>query len=253
MKLIKLSEDIFLYEDFVTKEECKNFINLLKHMASVDKTFYRGISFYESYSSRYPDDYDPMLKQFNLSPTWFTDLEQRFKSAVSDLAQVEIEQIHKIGFHIQKWEPGAFANMHSDNSDNDGNLGAFTRSRYAGFLYANDDFEGGKLRFKETADRPELIISPKTGSFLVFHGGHKNLHEVTLVKKSSRYTVGSFWDDREEADYSEETRAGWAKELEKIRELQKEENAVWKDVRKKGLRLTPTGEKYLAKEVEEIG
>lgn len=253
MKLIKLAEDILLYEDFVTKEECKNFINLLNHMASLDETFYKGISFYESYSSRYPDDHDPMLAQFGLTPTWFPDLEKRFKNAVADLAQVPVEKISKIGFHIQKWEPGAFANMHSDNSDNDGNLGAFTRSRYAGFLYANDDFEEGKLRFKETADRPEIIVAPKTGSFLVFHGGHKNLHEVTTVKKTSRFTIGSFWDDREESDYSDETRAAWAEELAKIRALQKEENAVWKDVRKEGLRLTSTGDKYPAKEVEENG
>lgn len=251
MKLIKLAEDIHLYEDFVTKEDCANVVKLLKKMSSLDPDFYKGISFYESYSSRYPNDGDSILEEFNLTPTWFPDLEKRFKQAVADLAEISVNKVSKIGFHIQKWEPGAFANIHSDNSDNDGNLGAFIRSRYAGFLYANDDFEGGKLRFKETKDKPELIVTPKTGSFLIFHGGYKNLHEVTLVKKSSRYTIGSFWDDREEMDYSEETRAAWAEELAKIRALQKEENAVWKGVRQEGLRLDPRGEKYSAKEVEQ--
>lgn len=252
MKLTKLAEDIFLYENFVTEEECKNFINLLNKLRSLDKDFYKGISFYESYSSRYPDDGDPILEEFNLTPTWFPDLEKRFKEAVSDLAQVPIEKVCNIGFHIQKWEPGAFANLHSDNSDNEGNMGAFTRSRYAGFLYANDDFEGGTLKFKETKDRPELTVVPKTGSFLVFPGGHKNMHEVTLVKKNSRYTIGSFWDDRDEMDYSEETRLAWAEELAKIRAMQKEENAEWKDIRSKGFRLTPDGKQYLAKEVEQV-
>lgn len=252
MKLSKLAEDIFLYENFITEEECQNAINLLDHMASLDKDFYKGISFYESYSSRYPDDGDPILKQFNLTPTWFPDLENKFKQTVSELSGVPFNKVSKIGFHIQKWEPGAFANLHSDNSDNEGNLGAFTRSRYASFLYLNDSFEGGNLRFKETQDRPEIIVTPKTGSFLVFHGGHKNLHEVTLVKKSSRYTIGGFWDDREELDYPEETRSAWAEELAKIRAMQKEENAEWKDVRDKGLRLNQYGQQYSAKEVEEI-
>jgi len=248
MKLTKLAEDIYQYEDFVTKEECDNVIKLLNKMASLDPDYYKGISFYESYSSRYPDDGDAILSEFNLTATWFPDLEKRFKQAVADLAQIPVEKVSKIGFHIQKWEPGAFANMHSDNSDNDGNLGAFTRSRYAGFLYLNDDFEGGALHFKDATK--EITITPKTGLFVVFHGGHKNMHEVTLVKKSSRFTIGSFWDDREESDYSEETRKAWAEELAKIRALQKDENAEWKEVRKEGLRLTPTGEKYSAKEVE---
>ena len=105
---------------------------------------------------------------------------------------------------------------------------------------------------KNLCSRIVKSITPKTGSFLVFHGGHKNLHEVTLVKKSSRYTIGGFWDDREESDYSEETRKSWAEELAKIREMQKEENAGWKDVRSKGLRLNQYGQQYSAKEVEEI-
>lgn len=252
MKPIILAEDIWLYEDFVSEEECKNFIRLLERMSSLDEDFYKGISFYESYSSRYPDNGDPILAEFGLTPTWFPDLEKRFKTSVSELAKVPFEKVCNIGFHIQKWEPGAFANIHSDNSDNDGNLGAFTRSRYAGFLYGNDNFEGGTLVFKATESRPEIVVTPKTGSFLVFHGGHKNMHEVTLVKKQSRYTIGSFWDDREETDYSEETRASWAEELAKIRAMQKDENAQWKEVRKKGLRLGPTGEKYSAEEVENV-
>ena len=249
MSFIKIADDIHLYENFVSEKDCANVIGLLNKMSSLDKDFYKGISFYESYSSRYPHDGDPILNDFNLSPTWFPDLEKRFKQTVSNLANVAFEKVSKIGFHIQKWEPGAYANIHSDNSDNDGKLGAFTRSRYAGFLYLNDDFEGGFLRFQETKDRPEIIITPKTGSFLVFHGGHKNLHEVTLVKKSSRFTLGSFWDDREESDYPEETRKEWAEELAKIRAIQKEENEVWKDIRESGLRLSKQGEKYSAEEV----
>ena len=96
MKLTKIAEDIHLYENFITKEECKNAINLLDHMASLDKDFYKGISFYESYSSRYPDDGDPILKQFNLTPTWFPDLENKFKQTVSELSGVPFNKVSKI-------------------------------------------------------------------------------------------------------------------------------------------------------------
>ena len=248
MKLIKLAKDIHLYESYITDEECKNVINLLKKMEELDKNYWQGISFYESYSARYPNNGDSILKDFNLTPTWFSDLEKRFIRSVSDLAQIPLEKVSKIGFHVQKWEPGAFANMHSDNSDNTGKLGAFTRSRYAAFLYLNDDFEGGLLRFKD--NEKELTITPKTGSFLVFHGGHKNMHEVTTVKKSNRYTIGSFWDDREESDYPEKLRIKWAKELAETREHQKEENHKWRNIRNSGFRLNQKGEKYSEKEVK---
>lgn len=248
MKLIELAEDIHLYENYITDEECKNVINLLKKIETVNKNYWKGISFYESYSASYPNNNDNILKDFNLAPTWFLDLENRFKLSVSHLAQIPLEQVSKIGFHMQKWEPGSFANLHSDNSDNSGKLGAFTRSRYAAFLYLNDDFEGGILNFKDS--KKELTVTPKTGSFLVFHGGHKNMHEVTTVKKNNRYTIGSFWDDREESDYPEKLRIKWASDLEKIRADQKQENVEWQHIRKSGLRLNQKGEKYLAKDVE---
>jgi len=69
------------------------------------------------------------------------------------------------------------------------------------------------------------------------------------IKNSSRFTIGSFWDDREESDYPEETRKEWAEELAKIRAIQKEENEVWKGIRESGLRLSKQGEKYSVKEV----
>lgn len=252
MKLIQLADDIHLYKDFITEEECKNVINLLEYLNTLEDGYWKGISFYESYSARYPDVNDPILSKFNLTPTWFLDLKNRFKQAVADLANIPVEKVSNIGFHMQKWEPGAFANMHSDNSDNDGNMGAFTRSRYAAFLYLNDDFEGGILHFKDTNQLKGLDIIPKTGSFAVFHGGHKNMHEVTIVKKKPRYTIGSFWDDREENDYPEETRKAWAEELAKTRAMQKEENEMWKNVRNEGFRLDKQGQKYPAKEVVDI-
>ena len=136
--------------------------------------------------------------------------------------------------------------MHSDNSSNEGVMGAFTRSRYAAFLYLNDDFEGGELVFPEH----NLTISPKVGMLAAFHGGHKNMHSVSIVKKSTRYTIGSFFDDREESDYPEELRNQWAIELAEVRSKQKDEATEWEEIREEGLRLSPTGEKYPAKEVE---
>jgi len=239
-------EDLVIVENFITAEEAAKTINLLNKLNEVRPDFWKPISFYESYSSGYPEDNDPILEEFGLPNNWFSDLYQRFRDIVAEIANVPEPKLSRISFHSQKWEPGAFAPLHSDNSSNEGVMGAFTRSRYAAFLYLNDDFEGGELSFPEH----NLEFLPKTGMLAAFHGGHSNMHEVKVVKKSNRYTIGSFFDDREEEDYDQETRNAWAKELAEVRAMQAEQAVEWTEIREEGKRLTPSGERILEEEVK---
>jgi len=238
----KLKADIICYDNFLTKEECDSVIKLLEYKVEKKEFEWIPISFYESYSCRYPDENDPDLNKFNLPGNFFTQLEKKVKLAAEDLIGGEA---HKISFHTQKWIPGSFARFHSDNSY-DGEPSAFERSRYAGFIYLNDDFEGGLLNFK---DDP-ISIKPKPGRFVLFAGGGHNMHEVSVVKKSSRYTIGSFWDDRPEEAYHEETREAWEKEIAETRAKQEVEYAEWKELRLSGKRMTPKGEQYPAELAE---
>ena len=246
MKKIQVLDDFILIEDFITKDQGLKTINLLNKLAEIRSDHWKPISFYESYSSGYPEDNDPILKEFDLPNNWFSDLYKRFRIAVADIANIPEPQLSKISFHTQKWLPGAHAPVHSDNSSNEGVMGAFTRSRYAAFLYLNDDFEGGELVFPSH----NITISPKAGMLAAFHGGHKNMHRVDMVKKSTRYTIGSFFDDREESDYPQEIRDAWAKELADVRALQKDQAVEWQDIRENGKRLSPNGYLYNAEEVE---
>ena len=239
-------DDLIIFEDFITKEEAEKTIKVLNRLEEVRKDYWKPISFYESYSSSYPEDNDPILIEFGLPSDWFSFLYKKFREAVAEVAKVEEPQLSKISFHIQRWLPGAFAPAHSDNSSNDGVMGAFTRSRYAAFLYLNDDFEGGELVFP----KHNITILPKTGMLAAFHGGHKNMHQVDIVKKSARYTIGSFFDDREESDYPQDVRDAWIKELEDVRSAQAEQAVEWKDIRDKGLRLSKEGTLYPVQEVE---
>lgn len=250
MELDKVTEDIHIYRGFLTPEESKKTLDMIIAYSERDKDFWKPISFYESYSAGYPEDNDPIFEQFGLPSNWMSIILDRYKKAAATLAGVDESKMSKISFHIQRWLPGAFASLHSDNSDNQGNMGAFTRSRYAGFMYLNDDFEGGLLKFKANYGEKDLAIKPEAGMFAIFHGGHKNMHEVSVVKHGVRYTLGSFWDDREESDYPQETRDQWAKELAEVRAMQKEQYVEWKDINDDGYRLSPNGTKYLAEEVQ---
>ena len=250
MNKIEKQDDIHVYEEFLTAEESKKTLDCLLEYADTIPDFWKAISFYKSYSSGYPEDNHPLLTKHGLTSTWFSDIEKRFKQAAADVARVPVEKVSKISYHTQRWLPGAFANFHSDNTTLDGTYGAFTRSRYAGFLYLNDDFEGGLLNFKADFGNNEFALQPQTGTLAIFHGGHRNIHEVTTVVGKPRYTIGSFWDDREESDYPQEVRDEWAKELSEVRAYQKTEQAEWQEIREKGLRITPNGEQYPAEKVE---
>jgi hypothetical protein len=223
--MIKLKEDIVLFENFLTEEECSSILKYWEHCAEKGTLPWQPISFYESYASNLPDDEDVL--KFNLPVTFFKDLEIAIQKATG-LARGG--DMTKVSYHAQKWIPGAFANFHSDNSDPEGKYNAFERSKWATFLYLNENFTGGKLNFKDH----DIDIQPKVGMLAAFAGGHHNEHEVQIVESGDRYTIGSFWDYAE-AEYSDEKRAQWETELLEIRAQQADQFKNWEENRAKGI------------------
>jgi len=241
----RINKDIVIYENFLTEEECSKLIQILDKQADNSKITWTPISFYESYSSILPKDGDEEIIEAGLDPDIFSKIKEGIINAVASVHDLDPKTIVQIGYHTQKWEPGAFARVHSDNTDEEGNSGPFERSRYAAFLYLNDDFDGGMLRFPDH----DLSIKPKTGLLAAFDGGHSNMHEVTLITKGIRYTLGSFWDDREESEYPQEVRDAWAVEMQKIRDAQKIEKEEWQNILKEGYKLDDKGNKYKIEEL----
>lgn len=225
---IDLKDDVVVYENFLTPEECNSILKYWEHSVEKGTLPWQPISFYESYASNLPDDED--VVKFNLPKNFFTELEENIKLATE---KARGGSMRKVSYHAQKWIPGAFASFHSDNST-DGEYNAFERSKWATFLYLNDNFTGGALNFK---DHP-IKIQPKTGMLAAFNGGHHNQHEVEIVEEGYRYTIGSFWD-YEESEYSEEKRAQWEEEISAVRAQQAEQHKEWEEMKARGERLMP--------------
>jgi hypothetical protein len=57
-------------------------------------------------------------------------------------------------------------------------------------LFLNDDFEGGKLEFKEF----NLKIKPEAGEIVVFSSGFPYMHQVHPITKGIRYAVVKWYD-----------------------------------------------------------
>lgn len=224
--IVKYKEDTFIVLDFISEEECQKMIKYLEFLASSYKLQWNQISFYESYAMGFWK-VDPDLIKFGLPEDYFSKLKEKIKSQAEQLFETELSEI---SYHAQKWTTGAFASFHSDNTDEHGNPTAFIRSKFAAFLYLNEDFDGGLLNWKNY----DITVTPKIGMLAVFDGGFGNEHEVTTVKSGTRYTIGSFWD-RADSVYTEEQQQSWADELAVVRAEQEEMYKEWKEDRENGI------------------
>jgi hypothetical protein len=221
----KIREDIVVFDNFLTQSECESILKYWEHSVEKGTLNWDPISFYESYAANLPNDDD--VEKFGLPRSFFDDLETKIQQATGIARGGDMT---KVSYHAQKWIPGAFANFHSDNTDLEGKYNAFERSKWATFLYLNNDFVGGKLNFKDH----EITIQPRVGMLAAFAGGHHNEHEVQIIESGDRFTIGSFWDYAE-AEYSDERREEWKKELSEVRAQQAEQFKDWEENRKKGI------------------
>lgn len=225
---IRLREDVCIFDNFLTPEESKSIVEYWNYCKENKLLEWTPISFYESYASILPETDE--MEKFNIPKTFFSDLEIKMQEAT------EINRglgVKKVSYHAQQWEPGAFAGFHSDNST-DGKYNAFERSKWATFLYLNDNYDGGELDFKDH----DITIKPKAGMLASFAGGAHNEHQVTQVIGGNRYTIGSFWDN-EEAEYSDETKKRWEKEIAAERIKQAEQIKGWQELKIDGKFLDP--------------
>lgn len=226
MRINKLKHDIFYIENFLNEDECQKIIKYLEFLVSNNVLQWNQISFYESYAMGFWQ-VDPRLLSFGLPEDFFNRLKMRIKSQAEEVLGIELSEV---SYHAQKWTEGAFASFHSDNTDEEGNPTPFERSKFAAFIYLNEDFEGGKLNFKNF----DISVQPSLGALAVFSGTFGNEHEVTTVKSGTRYTIGSFWDDAKSV-YTEEQKENWAVELKKIRDDQDVLYKVWAEDRARGV------------------
>ena len=208
-------EDIIHYDDFIPVEDQQKIIAYFE-----DKDHPWSMSaFYESYGmSLLPDD--PKLEEYGLPRDYLNTLTKRLQEYVEDAHQRPVKSVSN---HAQKWEVGAFAPFHSDNTDMDGNWSAWEKSKLVCLLYINDSYEGGELDFRDH----DLTIKPKAGQLITFPGGILNVHQVKKVESGTRHTIGAFWDYAE-SEYSEERLAEWEAEIEKVREEQKIQQDEWR-------------------------
>ena len=229
MKINQHSEECFSIESFLSEEECDKIISYLDYVASNNILEWNQISFYGSLAMGFWDE-DPTgaCESLGLPKNYFHGI---LKAKIKETGEFLLgKNLEEVSYHAQKWVPGAFASFHSDNSNEDGSPSEFERSKYAGFIYLNENFKGGYLNFKNH----DIQIHPKKGTLAFFAGGHTNEHEVTKVHDGDRYTVGSFWD-LSGISYTEEQIQERENRLKKTRSEQEITYKQWEDMKSMGI------------------
>ena len=235
MNRIDYKDNIVVFENFLSKEECDAIIKYWDHSLQNGNLGWTRIGFYGSSAANLPVSDD--IVDFGLPLDLVESLSDRMQE-VANIARGGLG-LKPIGVpHAQIWVTGGFTHPHSDNSTN-GVYNAFERSKWATFLYLNDDIEGGELYFPDH----NVSIKPKTGLLAAFDGGHKNQHGVTLIKSGTRYTIGQFWD-YEESEYSQEKMDQWAEELKTTRAEQAIQLKNWEEAEAKGEKILPVSDVY---------
>lgn len=210
-----IKEDVVFFDNFLTKDECERLVQFMED----EEQPWSMSAFFESYGmSIMPED--PILERYGFEKDYFAKLADKLQRAVENAHERKVKSVSS---HAQKWNVGAFAPFHSDNTDMEGNWSAWEKSKIVCLLYLNDDYEGGDLDFRDH----DIRIKPKAGQLVTFPGGIHNVHQVLVVKGKTRHTIGAFWDYIE-SEYSAERMAEWEAEIEKVREQQKEMQADWK-------------------------
>jgi hypothetical protein len=235
METVVFKHDIVGYKNFVPKEDLQKIIDYFESMGHL----WNDVAFFESYGMGIPT-IDKLATNYGLAENYFGDIRNRYQSAVEE---AHSRAVRPNTSHAQKWEVGAYANPHSDNSDRDGNPNAFEINKYVGILYLNENYEGGELYFPDH----KISIRPEAGMFITFPGGHDNIHGVTEITQGTRYTMVSFWDYAD-AEYSEERKAEWEEEIKKVRVQQAEQ----KERNEKEKALKPLVEKQVEDSIKEV-
>jgi len=214
MEKVIYKDDIVEYKNFLSDEECDQLVSY--YISGEDgwqKTCF--------YNSAVMDPIYPYNKDNSsvINDEYFKSLRQRLHQKAEEVAG---RNLRNLSMSAHKWEIGAYAADHSDNTDLDGTPNAWQDNKFVTIIYLNDDYTGGNLTFKNHS----LSISPGKGSLIAFDPGYDNLHAVTEILTGTRYTMLLSWD-HDNIKYSQDQIDKMAKEKEQQKAIQDKQKQEW--------------------------
>ncbi|PWN68673.1 oxidoreductase, 2OG-Fe(II) oxygenase [Chryseobacterium phosphatilyticum] len=173
MEKIELHPQIFLIEDFLTENECDQYISL-----SMGKGFEEAkvsVHGQQLMNKGVRNNDRLMIFDNNLAEGLFKRATEFLPPKHEGLSLLNFNEM----FRVYKYSEGQRFKMHRD--------GSFIRNEkeksfYTFLIYLNDDFEGGETEFENL-----FTIVPKKGTALVFY--HPLRHEGKALISGLKYVL----------------------------------------------------------------
>ncbi|MCA6067166.1 2OG-Fe(II) oxygenase [Chryseobacterium sp. RG1] len=173
MKKKELHPEIFIIENFLTAEECSEYIKKAEQETFEEAKI--NMHGRQVMSKGIRNNERLMIFDENMAE----DLFQRAKDLLPEEAGIYNLSGFNEMFRVYKYLPGQLFRMHRD--------GSYVRNEdevsfYTFLIYLNDDFEGGETEFENL-----FTITPKKGSALVFY--HPLRHEGKTLISGLKYVL----------------------------------------------------------------
>jgi predicted 2-oxoglutarate/Fe(II)-dependent dioxygenase YbiX len=172
------AENIFVLRDFLTPDECADFV------ARSEQAGYEDAPISTAAGPVMAKEYRDNARLIVDDPT----LADRLWSLAAPFVPPHVHNWDAAGlnerFRFYRYDPGQRFAPHWD--------GCFYRdsreqSQLTFMVYLNDDFTGGETRFYLEDRRLRLAVRPERGMALVFV--HRQLHEGAVVEQGRKYVL----------------------------------------------------------------
>lgn len=164
MKINTISDEIYEIENFLSKDENDQIMNLINNLTEEN---------WNTANNNFEINWESKLVKINDSHIF-----EIITNKVSDLfiSKQNMEPINK----IQRFRHGEGMTLHSDNNY------AESKIKYGIVIYFNDNYSGGEINYPEL----NITIKPKESSLIIHHSNVK--HRVNVVNGNTRYFTTTF-------------------------------------------------------------
>lgn len=170
--VIKLADDIFLYKDFISKEEAKSIHEAcMSYPPHVWSTTVNPIEWYNGKTTIFVDEAKPLFEKIKFI--------------------VEDTHTPTPTFSFTRMFPGDDMHVHTDTCGEDeatanDDFGTCAITEYGVVLYLNDCFNGGEIYYPDL----NLEYKPVAGDLVIHHAMIE--HGVKKIIEGVRYTYTTF-------------------------------------------------------------
>jgi hypothetical protein len=179
MEKVNIDENIVMFNEFITKEECDMLLSIV-NIANDDDWWVYTNSKYDK-TNEWEDRilFFRKIKKFNKFNKIFDKFFLKTQKVLNQNYGCDLNYTDMCA--IYRSRDGEKMNVHYDQ-------GGDKKIKYGAVLYLNDEFDDGEIYYPNIG----IEIKPKAGTLIVHPSNKKYSHGVKPVKNGTRYCTTTF-------------------------------------------------------------